>query len=392
MKFSFKKINIEAPFPTTQCGHSCQTYLVDTFKDHIYCRATGFKDDNTWIIHLSLDLLAFDLDHRNELQDKLRKFYNNEQLHLITSSTHTHYANSVRTDDYCNWLMERLYEGITSMEYVEKGNVYTSYQRKHTNAVGKSRISGYETGNEYLCLIKFFDENNDNFFNVVINNCHPTTLIATSKFFSAEYPGYVLKLLEENNGNSNYTFIQGASGDISSRFVREGQEYEHMVKLATKLFEEIKEMFGQDAEKSLLTLDYKEIKVPYDHDFSPIDLSNMRSDLSPRELETIKIGQEMRAKKAAEPTNPHGIFKGTIEEIILGTWRLGSVQIIFYPNEIFSEYLNEIDLDKKMLVSYSNGYGPYILPIKFPYITYEMFMDTLSDSCKEKIKEAIRTI
>ena len=391
MKFSFKKISIEAPFPTTQCGHSCQTYLVDTFKDHTYARALGIKDDNNWIIHLSMDLLAFDLHHRNKLQDKLREFYKDDNLHLITSTTHTHYANSVRTDEYVNWLFDRLVEGITSMEYEEKGNIYTTYQRKHTTACGKSRISGYETNNEFLCLVRFYDDNNSNFFNFIINNCHPTTLIATSKFFSAEYPGYVLKLLEEDNSSSNYSFIQGASGDISSRFVRDGQEYEDMVKLATKLFNEIKDLMNENLEKVPLTLDYREVTIPYEHDYSPIDVSNLRADLTPRELETIKIGQEERARRA-KVINPHGIFGGQIEEIILGTWRLGSLQIIFYPNEIFSEYLNGLDLDKKMLVSYSNGYGPYILPIKFPFVTYEMFLDTLSDDCKRNIIDKIQNI
>jgi len=391
MQFCFKKISIEAPFPTTQCGHSCQTFLVDTFKDHTYARALGIKDDKNWIIHLSMDLLGFDADHRKELQDKLRAFYSNDNLHLITSTTHTHYANSVRTDDYINWLMDRLYEGITSMEYEEKGNIYTSYQRRHTEACGKSRISGYETGNEFLCLIRFFDEAKDNFFNIIINNCHPTTLKATSPFFSAEYPGYVLKLLEEDNGSANYSFISGASGDISSRFVRDGQEYEDMVKLAKKLFEEIKDMFKEDAKIVPLTLDYIEKQIPYEHDFSPIDVSNLRADLTPRELETIKLGQEARAKRASNP-DPHGIFGKIIKDVTLGTWRLGSVQIIFYPNEIFSEYLNEIDLDTKMLVSYSNGYGPYILPIKFPYVTYEMFLDTLTDDCKRNIIKEIKSI
>lgn len=390
MKYCFKKISIEAPFPTTQCGHSCQTFLVDTFKDHLYARALGIKDDNNWIIHLSMDLLGFDLKHRNALQDKLREYYKCNNLHLITSTTHTHYANSVRTDEYVTWLLERLYSEIITMEYVEKGNIYTTYQRRHTNACGKSRISGYETNNENLCLIRFYDESDDNFFNIVINNCHPTTLKATSPFFSAEYPGYVLKLLEEDNSNSAYSFIQGAAGDISSRFVRDGQEYEHMVKLAKNLYEEIKELMDVKCNKTLLTLDYKETTIPYEHDYSPIDTSNLRSDLTERELETIKLGQERRAQ-IANP-NPHGIFGSTIEEIILGTWRMGSIQIVFYPNEIFSEYLNGLDLDKKMLVSYSNGYGPYILPIKFPYVTYEMFLDTLSDNCKRDIMDKIKNI
>ena len=390
MKYSFKKISIEAPFPTTQCGHSCQTFLVDTFKDHLFARVLGFKDDNNWIIHVSMDLLGFDLDHRNKLQEMLRTYYNNANLHLITSTTHTHYANSVRTDEYVNWLVKTLYEGIITMEYVEKGNIYATYQRKHTNACGKSRISGYETNNENLCLIRFYDDNDANFFNMIINNCHPTTLSATSPFFSAEYPGYVLKLLEEDNSNSSYSFIQGAAGDISSRFVRDGQEYKDMVKLATNLFNEIKEMMNETPHKELLTLNYKEVTIPYEHDFSPIDLSKIRSDLTPRELEAIEGGQKIRAK-AANP-DPHGIFGNLKKEVILATWYLGCLQIIFYPNEIFSAYMDGLDLDKKMLVSYSNGYGPYILPINFPYVTYEMFLDTLTNNCKERIIKAINTI
>lgn len=390
MKYSFKKISIEAPFPTTQCGHSCQTFLVDTFKDHLFARALGFKDENNWIIHVSMDLLGFDLDHRNELQDKLREYYKDNNLHLITSATHTHYANSVRTDEYTSWLVDRLFEGITSMEYVEKGNVYATYQRKHTNACGKSRISGYETNNENLCLLRFYDEKDDNFFNFVINNCHPTTLAAKSPFFSAEYPGYVLKLLEEDNNNSAYSFIQGAAGDISSRFVRDGQEYKDMVKLATNLFTEIKEMMNESTNKVALTLDYRETTITYEHDFSPVDLSKIRADLTPRELEAIEGGQAIRAK-AANP-DPHGIFGKLKKEVVLGTWYLGCLQIIFYPNEIFSAYMDGLDLDKKMLVSYSNGYGPYILPIDFPYVTYEMFLDTLTNSTKERIIEAIHTI
>lgn len=390
MKYSFKKISIEAPFPTTQCGHSCQTFLVDTFEDHLYARVLGFKDDNNWIIHVSMDLLAFDLDHRNELQDKLREYYKDNNLHLITSTTHTHYANSVRTDEYVDWLIKTLFDGITSMEYVEKGNIYTTYQRRHTNACGKSRISGYETNNENLCLLRFYDDNDDNFFNMVINNCHPTTLAATSPFFSAEYPGYTLKLLEEDNNNSDYSFIQGAAGDISSRFVRDGQEYKDMVKLANNLFTEIKEMMQTKVDKIPLSLKYVEVTIPYEHDFSPVDTSKIRADITPRELEAIEGGQAIRAK-AANP-DPHGIFGNIKKEVILGSWYLGSLQIIFYPNEIFSAYMDGLDLDKQMLVSYSNGYGPYILPIDFPYITYEMFLDTLTNNCKKKIIEAIHTI
>lgn len=387
MEFSFKKISIEAPFPTTQCGHSCQTELIYEFKDHLYARATGLKQDDTWIIHLSLDLLAYDLEHKELLENKLRDFYKNDKLILITSTTHTHYANSVRTNDYLDWLIPTLFEGITSMEYETRNNVSTTYQRVHTNAVGKSRISGYETNNENLCLIRFYDDK-ENFFNIVINNCHPTVLFANVPFFSAEYPGYVLKLLEEEY-HTNFTFIQGAAGDISSRFVRDGQTYEDMVKLATNLFLEAKELMNKEVEKTPLKLIYNKKELEYKHDLSPVDTSHLRSDLTERELETIRVGAEQRAKLDEKISK--NIFH-LIKRAIVSSLDLGSVKIVFYPNEIFSEYMNLLDLDKTMLVSYSNGYGPYILPIDFPYVTYEMFMDTLTKETKQEIMETIKTI
>lgn len=388
MKFSFKKISIEAPFATTQCGHSCQTFLVYEFKDHLYARASGLKLDDKWIIHLSMDLLAFDLENKELLENRLRDYYNNPNLNLITSTTHTHYANSVRSKEYKEWLIETLFNGITSMNYETRNNVATTYQRMHTNACGKSRISNYETNNENLCLIRFFDDK-ENFFNIVINNCHPTTLAATSPFFSSEYPGIVLKQLEDEYHN-NFTFIQGAAGDISSRFVRDGQDYESMLKLANNLFLEIKQLMQNDVKKVPLKLDYTVQEIKYEHDTSPVDLSNMPKNLTPRELETIKIGQAERAKLDQKVASE--IFGSLILRQIVASLDLGSIKIIFYPNEIFSQYMDYIDLDKKMLVSYSNGYGPYILPIDFKNVTYEMFLDTLTIKTKEKIIDIIKNI
>ena len=388
MKYGFKKINIEAPFPTTQCGHSCQTTMLSTFKDHLYARVFSFKDDNNWLIHLSMDLLAFTVEYRNLLQEKIRKRLNNQNIHLITSTTHTHYANNVRDKNYVDWLLPILEDGIVDMEYEEVGEVKASYQRIKCNVVGYSRISGYETGNEFLVLIRFYS-NDKPLLNWVINNCHPTILAANSPFFSAEYPGYVLSLLEKNHSSDgDNTFSLGPSGDISSRFTRSGQNYESMVELAEKLYLQVDELMKKDTEKKPLTLIYKEEDMVYEHEFNPIDMSKVRADLSPREMETIKIGQQMREKLSQTKQ-----FLGMpLAAQILSCWDLGCVKLIFFPNEIFSEYLNELDLDKEYLLSYSNGYGPYILPVDFKYITYEMFIDTTTRDTKLKIKKMLKKI
>ena len=388
MQYSFKKICINAPFPTTQCGHSCQTIKLTEFHDPLYARVSSFRNENIWIIHYSMDVLAFDLDHREQLQQQLREYYQNDKIHVITSTTHTHYANSVRDPQYVEYLSNLLVENTKQMKYSEVENLSSTYQRFHTNAVGKSRISGYDTGNEFLCLIKFYS-NDNNFFTVVYNNCHPTILDAMVPYFSAEYPGYVLKKLEDNYPQTDFTFFQGAAGDISSRFIRSGQDYDALMELGDKLFDEIVALNNQKVEKVPVELRYREIEIQFDHEFTPIDLSNIRGDLTERELETIRLGQQERAKLEAKQNE---IFGSLIDKARVSAVSLGSVKVIFFPNEIFSEYINYIDVDKEMLVSYSNGYGPYVLPINFPYITYEMFTDTLTKQSKERIIYTLKNI
>ena len=388
MQYSFTKINIQAPFPTTQCGHSCQTYELTEFHDPLYARVIGLKDEENWFIHFSFDLLAFSLEKRNELEKYFREYYKDDRIHVLTSSTHTHYANNIRDDRYADYLIDLLCREVTKMEYRQMDNVTTSYQKMHSTAIGKSRISGYELNNEYLCLIRFF-ENEDNFLNIVYYNCHPTILSSMTQFFSAEYPGYVLKKLEDRYPDADFSFLQGAAGDISSRFTRDGQDYDALVKLGDRLLEDIYGLFDAEAERIPLKLEYREVPVEYDHEFTPIDLSKIRADLSERELETIRIGQEVRAE--LERTS-NLLFGKLIKEAVIVSLDLGSVKIIFFPNEIFSHYMNYIDIDREMLVSYSNGYGPYVLPIDFEYITYEMFTDTLTRETKEKIIGILKTI
>ena len=384
MLYSFKKINIESPFPTTQCGHSSQINELFDYHDHLYARVFSFKDDNNWIIHYSMDLLAFDLEHRNKLQEYLRDYYKNDSIHIITSTTHTHYANSVRNATYVEYLFELLKKETINMQYREIHNIQTSYQKIHSTAVGKSRISGYETDNEYLALIKFYSDD-ENFLNIIYYNCHPTILHANVPYFSSEYPGYVLKKLEDNYPQIDFTYMQGAAGDISSRFVRSSQDYDSVTELGDRLYDEIITLYKTNFSYFPLDIKYKEIPIEYEHEFTPVDLSLIRDNLSDRELETIKLGQQQREKLEKNASS-------LAKKALISTLYLGSVQLIFFPNEIFSEYINYIDIDRQLLVSYSNGYGPYVLPLDFRHITYEMFTDTLNRKTKEKIIEIFKTI
>ena len=75
MNYGFIQININAPFPTKQCGHMSQTALINTYQDDLHARCLYLEDDKQIIMHVSFDLLAVDLAFRNLLQATLQKEY-----------------------------------------------------------------------------------------------------------------------------------------------------------------------------------------------------------------------------------------------------------------------------------------------------------------------------
>jgi len=61
--------------------------------------------------------------------------------------------------------------------------------------------------------------------------CHPTVLDASNLFISADYPGYALSLIEKVKSNSVTLFLNGAAGDVSTRYVRRESSFREAEKI-----------------------------------------------------------------------------------------------------------------------------------------------------------------
>ncbi len=384
MKYGFLRKIINSPFPTTQCGHITQTNELFVYHDDLEARLLYLSDGKTTIIHLSADVLSIDRNTRIKLQDQARSFFHDAKLVLITSATHTHVANNIRDERYIKYFIELIANAFKDIVIHETKSIKTEYQIVKFNEVGKSRISNYETNNEYLSLIKLMIEGKT-WLNIIIHNCHPTILHANVPYFSSEFPGYVMQQLRLEYPDEEFTYMSGASGDISSRFTRPNQTYAAVEFLGNKMIAKIKQLKANQSYDKDLKLDYHEEEIKYEHDLAPIDISKIRGSLTARELETIEFGKIMRENYVKDPSK-------LVYEATAAQWDIGGIKLIFYPNEMFSKWLDEIDLKEKILVSYSNGYGSYIIPQDFPYITYESFIDTLTSKTKDKVLSVIKQL
>lgn len=375
MKYQTSTIVINPDHPTTQAGHIQQTYLVDKVNDDLHARILVLVQDITWI-HISVDNLGIPLEFNKKLQSALSEYFNTN-VHLTISATHSHHCASSKDELYLEELYHKLLNHMKIMELKETDNLQVSYKYEFFDKVGTSRISNSVTKNIFIQLVELYDHDKL-VADLITYNTHPTILQAETPFFSADYPGYFLSKLNEKEPDVFHSFTQGAAGDVSTRFNRKSQDYDGVIDLATKLYDKVLELKAKPSTKSELKLSYESIIIPLEHEFTEIDLSNIPDNITDRERQTIEYGQIMRQRLSENPEN-------LTKEVMLSKVSFGEISYIFCPNELFSCYIDEIDVNKTILVCYSNGYSPYVTGYKSHIITYEVFTDTLTDETKLKL-------
>ena len=381
MKIAFTTICINPSFPIKQSGFIQQVKPIYNFHDDLHARILAIDDGDKIIYHISVDSLGFPIMLQDSLKEILVRKYN-RTIEVIISATHTHFAGDNKDVRYIGEVSKKLLYAIDYLEFVESDEFRIAYQCIPFTKVGTSRISNHNAD----VLLQLFTIYNGEipFISMIVHNCHPTILHGDTPYFSSEYPGYVISELKKRMPNTNFTFIQGAAGDVSSRFTRPSQDYQAVMDLGNKLVNEIERLM--DEEKEIVDFD----KVNYDfsilpliHEFNPIDLSQIPDNLSDREKETIATGVRVREILAE---NLHTLD----HQVMISKLDFGKYTIVFCPNEAFSSYIDSIDISKAALGCYSNGYSPYITGINDNFITYEKFTDTYTVDTKVKYMEILR--
>ncbi len=376
MKFASAAVLINPPFPTRQAGHLTQTEKISTVHDDLHARLLYLEEADQGWLHLSVDNLGLPLSFQEALQKELALQWN-VPLTITVSCTHSHHCGDPKDEAYRAFIYQTVIEAARSLKPEEVGPIYVSRRSCYFDGVGKSRISHHTADALILDLIDFSSDEKP-LAEIILHNVHPTILQANTPYFSAEYPGYVLRQLSQIDSATFFTFMQSADGDVSTRFTRSSQDYAAVEELGSRLVKRILELRQEPAKKSLLSLSFQSQILDLKHEFDPIDLNQLPKDLSEREKETIGYGQVMREKLREHPEQ-------LTKKMMISCVNFGSCRILFAPNELFSWYLGEIDRSQCSLACYSNGYAPYVTGPDQHLLTYETFTDTLTRESKMNI-------
>jgi len=378
MYIASKKIDITPKKPVPMAGYSLRKGKSRGILSPLYARIV-YLEDNIPVVIVSLDIIRVDNDLYREISKEVSKTLGLPQKNVFVSATHTHSGPEISTSfwnttelseediklvmEYRSFLIEQIKNLVEEIQ-PKLGRLYGG--RTEIDMIASNRINPKgPVDKECVFLVSEKD--------IIILNfaCHPTVLPAENMKFSGDLAGAITEFFESHFRTA--IFLNGAAGNISTRFTRKEQNLQETLRLANLFYEQVMHSFENVSPVSgEINVEWKNLKL------------RLRDFPSLEAIEKLEQEAFRMWKKSLNATPPvrrmsesnylgvkilkHrlSLLKG-MKEI---NFRIAKMSIgkdfvmIFVPAELFVEY--QIAMKRAstyrytMLVGYSNGYWGYV--------------------------------
>lgn len=416
--FDKKRITPSLPIPL---GGFAEKRIANEIHDHLFLKVMVIRQGGIFYGIITLDLLAIDGLYLNQLASEFDK--NGFDLNnFIISATHTH-SGPVGTIDTSN-PASPLYDkaelfGPPNFDYIHFLVVQTieclcqacknirSHEIKRLKyqelRIGSNRNSETLPGDsQVICFEMISKEDKSLLINYA---CHPTVLNKDNLMLSADLPGEITKLLSTQY--TNIIYLNGASGDISTRFNRKGNGFEELSRLGSVFVHNFEQqIFSSSAlikdhsiriSSHLVRLKTRKAKPLSEAEVALKQANeNVQVALSKNaDHKQLRLIQSL-AEGALADYLYSKYYHSKHKEIMLPIKILHFCGQLFItiPGEIFSELTNPLKKDFDLgIIGYTNGYFMYIPNIAaFDNNWYEALSSPFEKGQGEYLIEQIRQI
>jgi neutral ceramidase len=396
-------------------GYADRELPSEGMHDELFVRAVflanGDQDPGVFVV--SCDLLDIPLEWRSRVRQRVRESCSLPGLHVVLVSTHTHAAPDVQRPSPAEQ-----YFAESVLKTIELA-CYEAYQVRSlcrgwafgsvdVPSVGSVRRLG-KPASLPLTVHTFYTDalpGESPRAAIVHFPCHPTILSAENRLYSAEYPGVVARQLREVLGDTVVCFLNGAAGDISTRFTRRNQT-----------FQEVERIGGVLAKEALRRIHHPE-KVGSAANDTRFEVAERDVTLFPQPapdsavLSGIESRLERTAHAGTDDARAHRI-RHTLEQAVQ-VWRSGGyantapttvqltavsfpgcVDYVFWPGEPFSGYATALQNERNrplVLVGYAGAVG--YLPDVDPHedVSYEVLMSQYGRVGGQRLLDATKDL
>ncbi len=360
--------------------------------DPLYASALVIDNGERQIGFCTVDIIFISKEITQEVRARVQTITGIPGRNLMVSASHTHSGPVISRDVFYDPVVPEEDPGYTSYLVERIVQVYTeAFQNLQESSiaittanglgVGGNRRSKTDSVDPEVPVIVLKNRKTDKVFALSTIYCmHPTVLHEDSKCYSADFPGYTRKYINEAFGKEVILLYHtGPSGNQSPRHFIQSNTLSEALRLGYLLGERIVDQvrqMGPGDFKDWISLSVKqsEVKLP-GKEFMTIEaaeekviavknrLDKMRIKMAPaakiRTTECDWFGAEENKQLAEMAAN--GKLKQVYESILpaeICVVGVDAIYFVFLPGELFVEYSLRIKAALKeevFIVSLSNG-------------------------------------
>lgn len=227
----------------------------------IYARAIYLSDGLNDVLLIVCDVIGLFNEFVTKIKDELKSEFG-ESNHVIICSTHNHEGPDTMgywgralmnipvisgvDIEYMNLLRENIKRAaINAKNSVEDVEIYAGYTYVPSYLTENMRKYGYK--DDRISFLKFIKR--DGFIKGFFVNfgCHPEGLWGQNTLISADYPGIMLKYLEERGGG-DCIFFSGSLGGMVTPNIEEDAIFADRLKYTITMGEKLGELIFNEKE------------------------------------------------------------------------------------------------------------------------------------------------
>ena len=219
--------------------------------DPLYATCMYLNNGTEEVAMVTLDLLFFSKKHAAEARRRIRKNCGIPEKHVMISCSHTHSgpwasgrldlesieAGKKQNPDYIAFVVGKVVDAVCRAKREAVVAEYTACLGMcgaESGVGGNRRFPGGP--HDPLVSVQATRDKSGKLLCIMVNyTLHPTFIHEWSTVVTADYPCYLRMELKERAPGAAVGFAQGASGNQSSRYYRQGESYDEAERVGRTL-------------------------------------------------------------------------------------------------------------------------------------------------------------
>jgi neutral ceramidase len=413
------QIDITPPIGTPLEGYAARIQPSIGIHDPLYAGLILLKLGDEQVLLISLDQIAISAPVTEKIRAAVAETLQLKPEQILVACTHTHSGPSGyitrfpmlsdSTDPFLVDLLTRKLAGAANQLSSQLDAVILELGQDQIFGLGHNRNDINEETQDHELLVLVMKSIEGQPQAVWVNyGCHPTILGYDNRLISTDFPGAARRAMMCQYPDLVWLFMNGASGDISTRFTRRGQDFSEVERSGLLLAGSVLKAIQTAKSLAVDKLEGKmaNIQLPL-REFGSVEAA--RAEATNLELEWKAMlasgepaGELRKAMTRAEGAQAQVMMaelyagKQYLDSTIQAI-RIGGLTLVGLPGEIFTETvlaLKAMGTNRTVaVVGYANDYCGYFPDRKAVKAnTYEALVSPFSAKVAEVLVSQVATL